>query len=475
LASVLALAALLCLAAVAPATAMGGSISGTVTDAVTTDPIEGVEVCAYSEQEEEFGCAVTESDGSYSISELEAGSYFVEVWPSWPLSYRPEWFEEVMVGSGDTVLDAELAPMATISGTVTAVEDGLPVSEVEVCAYDVVNQEIGGCDWTGPDGTYTITRLIGSEYKVEFWTGETGRNLAFQYYDHQDRWDAAALLEISEGEDVTEIDADLQPGAQISGNVSSARTGSPLEDIRVCSIDGLTDVLLTCTWTNSKGNYFLRLLTAAQCKVVFSPELREWFVGWEPEDDGFPTEFWNNQPTLIAASQIPLSGGQLVTGINAQLGIPATPPVPAFTPPPVAKPPVVAPPRERQCRRGFRKKKIKGKVRCVKVRKHRRHSKHRSGKSGNNRMLRQRFLRAGYWRHCGDQKQMGAGWYNVRAHNVGCGKARGVAHAYVWNGVDRPGGFSCRRTDIGYELSRVACLRILNGRLVQKVRFQFGA
>lgn len=82
---------------------------------------------------------------------------------------------------------------------------------------------------------------------------------------------------------------------------------------------------------------------------------------------------------------------------------------------------------------------------------------------------------AGYWRHCGDQKEMGAGWFNVRAHNIGCGKARGVAHAYVWRGVDRPGGFSCRRTDLGIELSRVACLRILNGRLVQKVRFKFGA
>ncbi|HXQ88921.1 MAG TPA: carboxypeptidase-like regulatory domain-containing protein, partial [Solirubrobacterales bacterium] len=339
---------------------------------------------AYMEEEVEegwdYGCALTGADGTYAIPDLEPGSYFVEFWAE-GLSYRPKWFEEVLVGSGDTVVDAELAPTASIGGTVLATEDGLPVEEVEVCAYDVVNQEIGGCAETGADGTYLIPGLFETEYKVEFWTGWTGRNLAFQYYDHEDRWDDGALLEPAEGEAMTGIDADLEPGATISGNISRTGTGLPLEDIRVCSLDAPTDVPLTCTFTNSKGNYFLRLLTDGAYKVAFSPELREWFPELEPEDDGFPTEFWDSQPSLAAANPIALLTGQAVGGINAQLGAPFSSP-PILTPPPVAKPPVTAP-RKRKCRPGFRKKRVKGKVRCVKARKRHRH-RHR----GKSRQLR---------------------------------------------------------------------------------------
>ncbi|HEU4463213.1 MAG TPA: carboxypeptidase-like regulatory domain-containing protein [Solirubrobacterales bacterium] len=368
---------------VAPAAALAGSISGTVTDAATSDPIEAVEVCAYMEEEDEewdYGCALTGAGGAYSIPALEPGSYFVEIWAG-GLSYRGKWFEEVAVGDGDTVVDAELEPTASISGAVLAVEDGLGVEEVEVCAYDVVNQEYGGCDETGPDGKYLIPDLIGSEYKVEFWTGWTGRNLAFQYYDHENRWDDGAILEPEEGEALTGIDADLQPGATISGNLTSAASGQPLEEVRVCSIDAFTAVPLTCTWSNSKGNYFLRLLTDGGYKVAFSPELREFFPESGPEDDGIPTEFWDNQTSLAAANPIGLLTGGSVGGINAQLGSPPAPP-PAFTPPPAAQPPVTAP-RKRKCRRGFRKKRIKGKVRCVKARKHRKHRQR-----GKNRQLK---------------------------------------------------------------------------------------
>jgi hypothetical protein len=80
----------------------------------------------------------------------------------------------------------------------------------------------------------------------------------------------------------------------------------------------------------------------------------------------------------------------------------------------------------------------------------------------------------GYWKQCGDQHVRGAMWYDVKAHDVPCREARGIAHAYVWQGDESPGGFSCEGFSTGYETSRVACYRLRNGRS-QKVRFSFGA
>jgi len=81
---------------------------------------------------------------------------------------------------------------------------------------------------------------------------------------------------------------------------------------------------------------------------------------------------------------------------------------------------------------------------------------------------------AGYWRECGDQPQLGAGWYNVRAHNISCRKARAVAKAYGFAANTTPFGFACQDRLVGYELAKAACRRNKDG-LIQKVRFEYGA
>jgi hypothetical protein len=364
------------MAAIAPAAALAGSISGTVTEASSGDPVEGVEVCAYMEEEAEeewdYGCAESEANGSYAIPGLDPGSYFVEFWAG-SQGYRTEYFEGVTVGEGGEVtLDAELSLKATLTGTVLATADGLPVEEVEVCAVDVEWNEYANCAWTGSDGTYTLP-LYEGEFKVEFWPGPSGRNLALQFYDHEDRWNDAKVISLTEGESASGVDADLAPGATLSGHVSDA-SGTALEEIRVCSIYVPTGQLWICGWTGSTGNYSMRFHSAGDYKVVFSPELTEFFPEAWPEDDGFPTEFWDNQTTLAAANVIPLSTGQSVGGINAALG---SLPAPPTVTPPAAQPPIH---RKRKCRRGFKKKRVKGKVRCVKVRKHRKHRAHKGSR-----------------------------------------------------------------------------------------------
>jgi hypothetical protein len=426
----LAAAALLCLLALVPtmARAATGSISGVVTDGpaveetvgceleeseeeeavpceekiVIGNGVEGVEVCAWvlsleepGEEEEFWGrCDETGFEGKYTLANLPAGEYEVEFWAS-HLGYKGQYYDgkehwweadPVVVGSGPTTgIDAELIRSAGIEGTVTRSSDGEPVEEVTVCAWKAVSEEFGGCDWTGPDGSYLISELEPGEWNVEFWTGETGQNLAFQFYDHKDHWVEADEVVVEAGEVTTGIDAELDAGATISGAVSSAATGAGLEEIVVCSIDALSDQLMTCTWTNWNGEYELQLLPKGEYKVAFSLDLNEWFEEeiFEEMDDGFSTEFWNNQSTLAAADTISIATGDSVSGIDASLDSPAPPP-PGTPPPPVVvtpsgvTPPANPPRKRKKCRRGYKKVRVHGKRRCVKKRKHHRH-RHAAG------------------------------------------------------------------------------------------------
>lgn len=384
--ALLVLAAFLCLAALAPTSvaAATGSIAGTVTDAPTGEPIEGAEVCAetFAEEGGAWACGYTETDGTYFIGGLPAGDYRVWFWAS--NQYEFEYFDgkkswdeadpvEVPSGGQASGIDADMDRTATISGTVLATEDGLGVEEVEACAYPLNPSEESyfSCGYSDADGAYTIKGLVPGSYKVEFWPAWTGRGLAFQFYDHRNRYQEADVVSVGEGEWLEGIDADLAPGASIRGRLSDLVTGAPVE-ARVCSIDAISDKLTTCTWSEEDGTYTLHLLPAGSYKVVFSPEFWEFFPEEAfpgEEDDGLPTQFWNNQASIGAANVISLATGAVATGVDARFG---TVPVAPVLTPPVAKPPVH---RHRKCRRGYKKKLVKGKRRCVKVHKHR-HRRH---------------------------------------------------------------------------------------------------
>lgn len=269
-----------------------------------------------------------------------------------------------------------LAAPGSISGTVVTREGDFPVEEVRVCAWHAAGDEVAECDWTAGDGTYGLEQLEAGGYKVEFWPEDSDEELALQFYDRQSRWDEAEVISLADGEVRTGVDAELPPSSTITGKVFDATHGRPVEGTRVCSIDALTDKLWICTRTNVNGTYALPFHAAGDYKVAFSLELREWFPGAPAEEDGYPTQFWNNETSLAAAFVMSLGTSWWVGAIDARYG---APPVAS---PPTISPPSVTPPRRkaRKCRRGYRKKLVRGKRRCVKIpRKHRR-GKHPTAK-----------------------------------------------------------------------------------------------
>jgi hypothetical protein len=365
-----------CCALLAPPAlgAPAGSIIGTVIAADTHTGLEGVEVCAsrFVESEEGEGervekCDETDPTGAYSIETLEEGEYEVEFRPG-ELPYFGQYREGLVIVTGgpSAGADAELAAAAMIAGTVTA--GGQPADEDRVCAWRLPSAEKGLCAWTGENGRYAIRFASSGDFRVEF---QAIGSFATQYFDHKLHAPEADGVAATLGTVRSAVDASLEVGGRVQGTVR-APSGVSLQEILVCAVEASSLEPEACDETGVFGQYSIGPLATGAYKIGFSVELGREFFGGElflRENDGFQTRFYNEQVSLAAASTINLLAPGSVSGIDAHI-FPSKPSI-AVSPPAVAVPsPPALKPMRLHCRHGFRKKRVHGKQRCMKIHKH---------------------------------------------------------------------------------------------------------
>ncbi|HET7507930.1 MAG TPA: carboxypeptidase-like regulatory domain-containing protein [Solirubrobacterales bacterium] len=335
-------------AMLAPTAAQAATVSGTVTGEDTHAGIGGVEVCTHrrSEGEGYGGCAFTDPDGHYEIEALAPAEYDVWFRANGTL-YVPEPYPSfiTVADSPVTGIDAELAIGGRIEGTIRAAATGMPV-ETSVCMAGLSPGSFGGCTGSDSEGRYVLTVAAG-EYRVEFSPFE-GRFLT-QYYDHFDHWYMATPVTVAVGETRQGIDADLVVGGWIEGTVRLADETTPVAGAEVCARSTGIDGGDRCSTTAADGTYSVDRLRSGKYKVEFSP----------PAGSNLQTQYWHRRLGWNSADVVELAGEVKIVGVDAYL----------------AAPPVPAKPRLRKCRKGFHRKLVKGKKRCV--RKHRHHRRHR--------------------------------------------------------------------------------------------------
>jgi hypothetical protein len=184
-----------------PALAETAGISGKVSNALTHQPIEGIEACAFSttassvEEEEApgiFGCATTGSGREYAISGLNAGSYDVVFEAPFKsvLNYVPQFYEgklafteatavTLTAGAVKSGVNAELEPGAEISGVVTEAATGASLEGILVCALGPQ----GGGSGAGVARTVVVSRPVavslqpGASVRVRLSLNLVGRHL----------------------------------------------------------------------------------------------------------------------------------------------------------------------------------------------------------------------------------------------------------------------------------------------------------
>lgn len=346
---------------------VGGEISGRVENE-RGEGVDGeregeeLEVCAIEELGPEEGtyvnCTLTNDNGEYTIAGLRSGKYKVEFWPGLEgLNYLTQYYEgkatfkegkavSVEVEKTTEGIDAEMHEGGEIKGTVTAAGTGGALEGVVVCALEKSDENYVRCAVTKSGGTYTITGVPAGEYKVEFLVesgeGNSEENsFLSQYYNDQSTFAQAESLKVGPPHASEGIDAQLARASSLwPANIGApALSGTPNP--------GETLFCSTGEWTHSPTSYSYTWLRDGAAIAEQGGSTYTVQSGDVGDAISCQVTARNQYGSRTATSNIVLV------------------PTPGVTPKPS---PVTNKPLK--CKKGYKKQRVHGKAKCVKVKKH---------------------------------------------------------------------------------------------------------
>ncbi len=244
------------------------SISGTVTHALTGQPLANVRVRVVRATGSSAGSDYTDAAGSYRVDDLPAGTYFAitdgdgylnEIYDGVPCpggcNLALGTPIEVVANSDLTGIDFQLDRLGSLSGTVIDAATSGPISGVRVEAWTEAGS-YAGTGFTGGLGEYLVDELLPGNYFLVF----DPDNHAGELYDdlpcHDGNCDVTTGTPVAVALNATTggVDAALDLLGAISGIVTDSLTGGPIDGVRVEIWDAESDYV-TSTTTDSSGNY----------------------------------------------------------------------------------------------------------------------------------------------------------------------------------------------------------------------------
>ena len=289
----------------------GGVISGTVTGQ-SGHALAGICVIVTTANGDQVQRLSTAASGRYTARGLDPGRYAIGFFPSCGhSSYLPQWWPgtpaptkhgliKVGFASRRTRIDARLVVGGTISGTVRfRNRHGHPIKGICVFVNPSGNELAAGyLGATTSGGRYTINGLPAGRYAVSFGPScDNNGNYLYQNYPHS--------VTVRLGQVTSGINADLQPGAILTGKVTAKGNGAPLPGICVSFGNGFAE-----TETGKAGTYYLDQIPPGHGTVSFVN------CG---NSGNYTPQYYPGQLNAAAATPVDLRAGHAIGGIDAAL------------------------------------------------------------------------------------------------------------------------------------------------------------
>ena len=292
-----------------------GEVSGTVVSASTHGAIAGAVVKIFDGLGDYVTSAETSATGTYSITGLAEGEYTVEFLDT-SGGYVPQFYPEkpsaagagsvsVVAGTDTANINGALGRGGGISGRVLAAPSQTPLANVSVLVYEATGELVKKGE-TDTNGGYEVTGLAAGSYKVEFVA--SGVNYAPSYYEASSFVAGAKPVAVSAGQTTPSIEGTLTAGGAITGTVTEAAGGAPIEGAEVVIYEPAGQ-RVAFTETGPEGKYAVESLGGGEYVIEFLPTSSALSAQY---DGGFPA--------FAEATRVVVSAGGTHTGVNAALG-----------------------------------------------------------------------------------------------------------------------------------------------------------
>ncbi|WP_295446991.1 carboxypeptidase regulatory-like domain-containing protein [uncultured Thiodictyon sp.] len=307
--------------------ASAAHITGIVTNANAVG-LAGIQVQVQTSYGQNFwqptiNSTATGPNGAYDLGGLSAGTYRVcfsdpngvYAYQCYNNANNVNGAVSLSVTAGQIVpnINAQLVPAAHITGTVTnASAVGLAGIQVQILTWDANQnfwQYASSNTSTGPNGTYDLGGLSAGTYRICF--NDVSVVYTAQCYSNASDVNGAMSLPVTAGQTVANINAQLALAAHITGIVTSANAvGLAGIQVQVQTSFGqnLWQPTINSTSTGLNGIYDLGGLSAGTYRICFS------------DPNGvYASQCYNNANNVNGAVSLPVTAGQIVPSINAQL------------------------------------------------------------------------------------------------------------------------------------------------------------
>lgn len=263
-----------------------------------------------------------DSTGLYTLTNVPPGYYRLYFKPPVGSRYAPQYFKNhrwesdanliIMISETQHMgVDAQLTIGGAVSGTVTSEQSGEPLAGVKVSLGKYV------------DFPPVTTDALGQFQLVGFWEGfynvcfEPEKNTAYvgECYNNWhdgDPDESINWLSVKAGQEITNIDAALTLGGQISGYVTSAQTGQPLAGVKVeASADQRNYHKIV--YSDATGSYTVPVLLPGDYRLHFS------LYNQSSQYHPYIPEYYLDKPDRTEADKLQVTAGVAVTSVNVAL------------------------------------------------------------------------------------------------------------------------------------------------------------